>query len=503
MNSRLAIYAEASPSIGGGHVQRCLALAEALLRASRSVTFVTTPVSVETVPALSQRPDISFVEASTPEATAMRLAAEGIGTVVLDRYGDTVLLEKALRSGAKLAVIEDHPNRVHYCDLLVDSTFGRRSSDYAGWVPTGCRVGTGSHFAMLREEFAQHRDLAIRRRRREGAARIFVCFGATDPTALTVPVLEHLIAALPEAEINVALGPAAVGLDAARAFAARTARVSLHIAPASMSALMAEADLAIGAAGTMSWERCCLALPSVAVPIVENQSLIADELRLTGAATIVMDTGPGLAREIAEAARHLSGDEALRQRMAASAAALCDGRGAVRVVGLIDGLGREEGFDPGEMAVRTARRADSSLIWAWRNDPASRSASRGSDPIPWPDHDAWYRRAMEDENRLFLVGEVGVSAPDPVGMVRFDRQSTAARLSIVIAPAFRGRRAGRELLRRSLAMVASRWRVDRIAAEVRATNAASLSLFRSCGFRETGLLNSFVQFELATGRTDA
>ncbi|MFL9599001.1 UDP-2,4-diacetamido-2,4,6-trideoxy-beta-L-altropyranose hydrolase, partial [Aeromonas veronii] len=38
-----------------------------------------------------------------------------------------------------------------------------------------------------------------------------------------------------------------------------------------MAVLMAEHDLAIGAAGGMTWERACLGLPTLAVPIVDNQ----------------------------------------------------------------------------------------------------------------------------------------------------------------------------------------------------------------------------------------
>jgi spore coat polysaccharide biosynthesis predicted glycosyltransferase SpsG len=45
-----------------------------------------------------------------------------------------------------------------------------------------------------------------------------------------------------------------------------------------MAQLMADSDLAIGAAGATSWERCCLGLPSISLLIAENQKLIITNL---------------------------------------------------------------------------------------------------------------------------------------------------------------------------------------------------------------------------------
>jgi UDP-2,4-diacetamido-2,4,6-trideoxy-beta-L-altropyranose hydrolase len=39
-----------------------------------------------------------------------------------------------------------------------------------------------------------------------------------------------------------------------------------------MAELMAQADLAIGAGGTMAWERCWMLLPSLVTVIADNQS---------------------------------------------------------------------------------------------------------------------------------------------------------------------------------------------------------------------------------------
>lgn len=51
-----------------------------------------------------------------------------------------------------------------------------------------------------------------------------------------------------------------------------------------MAELMAKSDLAIGAAGSTSWERCCLGLPSIMVVLADNQNLIAKDLHNWGGA---------------------------------------------------------------------------------------------------------------------------------------------------------------------------------------------------------------------------
>jgi spore coat polysaccharide biosynthesis predicted glycosyltransferase SpsG len=51
-----------------------------------------------------------------------------------------------------------------------------------------------------------------------------------------------------------------------------------------MEQLMAKSDLAIRAAGSTSWERCCLGLPTIQVALAHNQVSIANAMAEAGAA---------------------------------------------------------------------------------------------------------------------------------------------------------------------------------------------------------------------------
>jgi L-amino acid N-acyltransferase YncA len=99
------------------------------------------------------------------------------------------------------------------------------------------------------------------------------------------------------------------------------------------------------------------------------------------------------------------------------------------------------------MKVRPATPADSRMIWEWANDPTTRAVSFSTDPIPWPDHAAWFERVLTDPDHLLLVGEVdGI----PVGTVRFDRDGEEAEVSITVALEQRGRGLSRPMLQAAL-----------------------------------------------------
>ncbi len=137
--------------------------------------------------------------------------------------------------------------------------------------------------------------------------------------------------------LDVVLGAGAPHLDAVRRRLSALPAWSIH-ADASgrtMAGLMASADVAIGAAGTTSWERCCLALPTVTVIAADNQAKIAAELAATGACRLAHASSP---ESIAAVLEELCRDATARLAMAEAAAAVCDGAGTRRVVAAIEAM---------------------------------------------------------------------------------------------------------------------------------------------------------------------
>lgn len=137
------------------------------------------------------------------------------------------------------------------------------------------------------------------------------------------------------------------------------------------------------------------------------------------------------------------------------------------------------------ISLRPATAADARIVWEWRNDPASRAASRTTAAIAWEDHAAWFPEALT--TRRMLIGEQDGA---PVGLVRFDPDGAGGHwVSINLAPQARGRGVGRRLLAAAVATVAGP-----LHAEIRAGNLASERIFQACGFRPAGRDGAFARY---------
>ena len=99
-----------------------------------------------------------------------------------------------------------------------------------------------------------------------------------------------------------------------------------------MADLMLEADLAFGAGGTTSWERCCLGLPSIVVSLANNQDDITRVLAAVNAIHFLGNKKQVNSDMIAEYVMHLKSQPSLLNDMSNCAKTVCDGRGCDRVV---------------------------------------------------------------------------------------------------------------------------------------------------------------------------
>jgi UDP-2,4-diacetamido-2,4,6-trideoxy-beta-L-altropyranose hydrolase len=329
---KAAFRCDASEHIGGGHVVRCLTLAQALAEKGWEISLITSPDSGKTVPALKEL----GLKIVSPEGYA-----EKTDILIVDHYGLDASYEKECRKWAKcVMVIDDLANRPHDCDILLDQTLGRDPGDYRPLVPSSCQILTGADFALLRPQFAKMRDQSLTRRKMEGypLKRIFVFISSSDPENITGKILDVLDKAPVKFTIDVVMGSGGPHLENIRGKVSRMSQdTTLHIAVKEMAGLMAQADLAIGAGGTASWERCCLGLPSLVVEAADNQRKISRELEQAGA---IVFLGGDISQAMDRLADIFDNEPPLRPEtlmsMVNAAALVCDGLGVARVVGAMN-----------------------------------------------------------------------------------------------------------------------------------------------------------------------
>jgi UDP-2,4-diacetamido-2,4,6-trideoxy-beta-L-altropyranose hydrolase len=325
------VRADASRVLGGGHVRRCLALAQALKEAGWRATFAVGPGTLEAAPYLTRSSfaSVTLDRGDEPEELRQRVPA-GCELVVIDHYALDASFERACRGWAKrVLVIDDLADRPHDCDVLLDQTPGRERSAYAGLVPGDCELLLGAAYALLDARFHRARS---DRPCAGSVRRVLVSFGAVDHAGATALALKALQGAGLNAAVDIVVGSATPGM-------AEIARLAAQLSPPGrilvdvddMAALMQTADLAIGAGGVTALERCCLGLPSLLVTVAANQHGMAEGLAKMGAAFAVGELSGLTAAELARSLRELALDEEWRQTMSEAARAVTDGLGAERM----------------------------------------------------------------------------------------------------------------------------------------------------------------------------
>ena len=101
-----------------------------------------------------------------------------------------------------------------------------------------------------------------------------------------------------------------------------------------MAELLSVSDLAIGAAGSSSWERCCLGVPSIIFPVALNQSGIAEQLSRCGAAIALTNQDLSNGNLGLLVSQILQGQDLTK--MSKAAASVCYGNGLAKIINIIN-----------------------------------------------------------------------------------------------------------------------------------------------------------------------
>lgn len=383
--------------------------------------------------------DLAELDSGPPWATADWVVLDGY------RFGpdDQALIAA---SGARLLVIDDHGQAGRYlADVVLDQNLDASASAYSdrdGRV----ELLLGTRFALLRREFAVAHSLA--RETLPAASRVLLSMGgfpAPVTAVLVSGVVDHLEAT----------GMMVDRLDGVEMVGLR----------------MANADLALSAAGSTCWELCCTGLPSVLVSSAPNQRPLAQAMASHGAAIDAGPLGVVSSAHLASVMLGLAADAGRRQAMTDAGRALVDGRGARRVVTRM--LGHL-------LDLRPAAARDCQLYWEWANDPAVRASSFSSQPIQWDDHKAWFAGRLADPASYLYLALDGEGRP--IGQVRFEVDGDTADTNVSVAPNQRGRSWGGALIDAAARRLFQESAVTSIEARIKPHNSASRSAFDDAAF---------------------
>ena len=295
--SRVAIRVDASTRIGTGHVSRCLTLADTLARRGAAVEFIGRVLDGALHDMVEERgyrvrrlprdgrtptttdlaaPHAAWLETDWHTDAEQTIAALAEGTqrpswLIVDHYALDARWQSRLRPHVgRILAIDDLADRPHVAEVLLDQNYAANQDRYTGLLPRSSRVLQGPRYAVVSDVY---RDARAALSPREGrCARWNVFFGGVDLTNETCKALNAMTASRwREMPVDVVVGagnPHRAAIDEALR---SLPNATLHVQVPHLAALFAAADLAVGAGGTSTWERCCLGVPSVLVATATNQ----------------------------------------------------------------------------------------------------------------------------------------------------------------------------------------------------------------------------------------
>lgn len=506
MTEALLIRADASPEVGNGHVMRCRALAHAwqnpalmggavtmaMAAGARTVgsALVADGVKVERILGVPG----SAQDAQQTAALAHQLGARW---VVADGYNFGAEYQTLLKdAGLLVLVLDDYGHARRYpADIVLNQNLGASAELYPARAAS-TRVLLGARYVLLREEFLGHAD--AQRELPEQGRRVLVTMGGGDPDNATMSVLQGLQRAdLPGLEVTVVAGSNYPHLDRLRQAVDQAESVTLLQGADDMPGLMAWADLGISAAGITCWEMAFMGLPNLLMVTADNQRLSADSLHRSQTAVSLGQLADVTPAQIGAEAGRLLGSADERRRLSAAGRQLIDGRGARRVLRVMQHVAAARRFP-----LRWATAQDSRRLWQWANDPEVRRQAFNSEAIAWEDHQRWFAGRLADPGCEILLAE------DPpgtaVGQIRFDLRGGEAEVDVSLDPGYRGAGAGAVLIESGARDLLSRRPEALVRAIVKQQNIASVGAFERAGFINLGLeqLHGETVYNLTLGRGD-
>jgi len=486
---RVLIRADASPTIGSGHIARCLTLARVLRAQGSPVAFACRRLPGNRLDALQGEGFETFalpdryagedpeqaIESMLPwqadiDALAKQLDGQaGFDWVIADHYGlDHHWQTAARRFAPRIAAVDDLATRRYSVDLLLNQNLSGLSENYQPLLPAGCRTLLGPRFAMLREEFSGPAiDI------KPVAHRVLVNFGGFDAARQT----HHAMLALADfsgLEVDFVAGADNPAWAEMQALAETRPNWRLHSFVSDFHRRMTEADLFIGAGGGTSWERAAMGLPTICIAVSNNQQANGEVMAAAGAHVFMGAREQVSVEQLRDAIGFVVGNVYLRQSLAERSRQLVDGRGALRVAAALAGA---------VLKLRPATPDDAQLLFDGRNAEAVRRWSLDSGAIDWSQHVNWLGASLRNPQRLLLVAEAD---DGPVGVLRYDLRGFEAEVSLYLFEGRFGLGWGRALLAQGEAFVAAHWpQMTAITARVLPANRPSMNVFRDAGYTQS------------------
>ncbi len=476
---------DSSSEMGMGHLSRCLSLAAGLKEFGWTVSFISKKLHGSRLDLITERgflihsfDSITIEEDRQSTIEILQRHFKHVKILIVDSYHIDFSWEEQVRSFVdKILVIDDAANRPHYCDYLLDQNPGAQEQDYIHLVPSNTKLMLGPHYALLDKHYFSKR-ISL-----EGSdvsnctdvTDVFICFGGSDPKAMTQKILDIVSACPLELTYHVVIGKSNIYRNHLIE-QHYPKNIKLYDQVDNLSDIMSLCQIAIGSGGVTALERCCLGIPSIIMITAENQVRQVDSIVHSSAASFLDLNSDNFTLNLIELLNSYTTNQELFVAHKNRARSLCDGAGIYRV---ITQLFSGNFFSSADWYLRPASIHDAEVILTWQQFPGARKYSRNQNPPTKEEHYAWMEKYLSSNNIMLLI----IYNNNPVGFIRLDVShylGCGYEISILISSGFQGIGIATAVL----SCICQIYSSYKLYAKVMPTNKASVAIFKKNGFIE-------------------
>ena len=284
----IAAVFECGPQIGYGHACRVLALLHELCSLGFKCCIFTTSTSANILENISPSQfdlfvidDLSSLSNTINSSTSDRF----YHSIILDHYSPGVrsLLSSPYLSDSITVLIDDLSLTPAFpCTLYINPNI----CDDSSLCPSSSTYLMGPMYALIRSEFLPSTYPDFFKIENASLPICLISLGATDPNNFTTLILNFLAQYQDRSSFVfvIMLGSSSPHIHAIQALLSNIdLNAKLVIEPKSVSSLYRSAHCCIGAAGSSSWERSCIGLPTAQFVLADNQFHIQNTLLINKA----------------------------------------------------------------------------------------------------------------------------------------------------------------------------------------------------------------------------
>ncbi|HEY4323083.1 MAG TPA: UDP-2,4-diacetamido-2,4,6-trideoxy-beta-L-altropyranose hydrolase [Mucilaginibacter sp.] len=473
-NKKISIRADGGSEIGLGHIVRCIALAQMLMK-DFDINFVCKQIPETSIQDIKKL-GFGFRSIKNEDEFLDSITADTI--VVLDHYGLDTQYQKAIKEkGYKLVCIDDLHDKEFFADLIINHAPNIEPSAYQAQTYT--QFALSLEYVLLRPAFLKKAKEAVNIKITQTA---FVCFGGSDIKNITQTTVDILKKDTRLKKIIIVVGAGYNYFDLLKESVEDDARFYLYhsIDSEKMAELISESQLAIVPSSGILLEVLAIGCNIISGMYIENQKYVFDNFKSLGAFENAEDfSGINLTSAINKTFYKKS-----------SVKKLIDGYSDRRLLNNFRQLVIED-----EVSLKNAGESDLNKTFEWAGNAEIRKFSFNNATIDYDTHKKWFTGKVGDKHCYYFIGELNNEA---FGSIRFDVENSQAKISYLIDPAYQNNGLGTILLKKGVELLLKQKNVKILIVwgEVFNENTASVKIFKKLGYDvKSNFSTNFIRFE--------